>query len=168
MLPRQSYDAGQNYPDGLRIQMTDSPRVPHKSIKRYLLPALPEDDWGLTTRSALSRMSSIDSGGYDSIFDFTLGGDQACHSLTLFSAPFANADAYRVQSPAEVARSESTSGAQYVDGYKLAGLVAGMTVVIFLVYLDNSIISTATPVITADLHETADIGWYAGAYTLVS
>jgi hypothetical protein len=58
--------------------------------------------------------------------------------------------------------------ARYVTGYKLAGLVTGMTVVIFLIYLDNSIISTATPVITADLHETADIGWYAGAYTLVS
>ncbi|KAL2139652.1 hypothetical protein VTI28DRAFT_4877 [Corynascus sepedonium] len=64
--------------------------------------------------------------------------------------------------------SKQDSEPQYVTGYKLAGLVIGMTVTVFLIYLDNSIISTATPVITADLHETADIGWYAGAYTLVS
>ena len=70
--------------------------------------------------------------------------------------------------PGDSPPSKQDSDAQYVTGYKLAGLVMGMTVAVFLIYLDNSIISTATPVITADLHETADIGWYAGAYTLVS
>jgi MFS family permease len=73
-----------------------------------------------------------------------------------------------VAPPEDSPHSKQESDAQYVTGYKLAGLVTGMTVAIFLIYLDNSIISTATPVITADLHETADIGWYAGAYTLVS
>lgn len=73
-----------------------------------------------------------------------------------------------VPPPGDSPRSNQDSDMQYITGYKLAGLVIGMTVAIFLIYLDNSIISTATPIITADLHETADIGWYAGAYTLVS
>ncbi|KAK3381168.1 major facilitator superfamily domain-containing protein [Podospora didyma] len=63
---------------------------------------------------------------------------------------------------------KSPDAPRYITGFRLAGLVTAMTVAVFLIYLDNSIISTATPVITADLHETADIGWYAGAYTLVS
>lgn len=78
-----------------------------------------------------------------------------------------NADTV-VPSTEDSLRNEQESITQYVTGYKLAGLVTGMTVAIFLIYLDNSIISTATPIITTDLHETADIGWYAGAYTLVS
>ncbi|KAI0877510.1 major facilitator superfamily domain-containing protein [Hypoxylon argillaceum] len=58
--------------------------------------------------------------------------------------------------------------ADYVTGYKFIALLGAVTVVFFLVLLDQTIISTATPAITADLNALSDIGWYAGAYQLTS
>ncbi|KAI0469930.1 major facilitator superfamily domain-containing protein [Xylariaceae sp. FL0804] len=54
----------------------------------------------------------------------------------------------------------------YITGCKLARLVACVTLVVFLVALDQTIISTAAP--TSDLNALDDIGWFAGAYQLAS
>jgi hypothetical protein len=126
------------YEDDVGVQVTDSPTVLEKSGIQRLLPRLSDD-----------------------------GPSPSPQDLPTSPSPTGSSDTV-VAPPRDSPHSKLEPDAHYVTGYKLAGLVTGMTVAVFLIYLDNSIISTATPVITADLHETADIGWYAGAYTLVS
>ncbi|KAM7214806.1 Major facilitator superfamily domain containing protein [Rhypophila decipiens] len=47
---------------------------------------------------------------------------------------------------------------QYVSGWKLVTLLGNLTLIVFLILLDQTIISTAVPVITADLNALSDIG----------
>jgi len=56
----------------------------------------------------------------------------------------------------------------YPTGLRLASILAGATMVYYLLFLDLAIISTATPAITTEFHALRDIGWYAGAYQLAS
>lgn len=46
--------------------------------------------------------------------------------------------------------------------------MAGITLVCFLMLLDISILSTATPKITTDFQSLQDVGWYGAAYQLSS
>ncbi|KAF3760414.1 MFS general substrate transporter [Cryphonectria parasitica EP155] len=57
---------------------------------------------------------------------------------------------------------------EYVTGMKLIVIVASLTLTLFLVILDTSIISTAVPQITDEFHSLQDVGWYASAYQLAS
>ncbi|KAL8832019.1 MAG: hypothetical protein Q9170_005052 [Blastenia crenularia] len=57
---------------------------------------------------------------------------------------------------------------QYVTGFKLATVIGCVTLVAFLILLDQSIISTAIPVITSQFHSLPDVGWYGSAYLLTS
>ncbi|KAK9772113.1 hypothetical protein SCAR479_11276 [Seiridium cardinale] len=56
----------------------------------------------------------------------------------------------------------------FLSGFKLAAVVIGTTLVIFLIMLDVSIISTAVPRITSEFHALDDVGWYAAVYQLAS
>ncbi|KAK5738749.1 hypothetical protein LTS12_025492 [Elasticomyces elasticus] len=56
----------------------------------------------------------------------------------------------------------------YPTGLKLASILAGATMIYYLLFLDLAIISTATPAITTEFDALIDIGWYAGAYQLAS
>ncbi|KAK9482740.1 efflux pump [Lipomyces starkeyi] len=56
----------------------------------------------------------------------------------------------------------------FPTGFKLASILAGVTVSYYLLFLDLAIISTATPAITSKFDSLTDIGWYAGAYQLAS
>ncbi|KAF2690511.1 efflux pump protein [Lentithecium fluviatile CBS 122367] len=56
----------------------------------------------------------------------------------------------------------------YVTGFKLALSVASVTIIAFLLLLDQSILSTAIPQITSTFHSLPDVGWYTGAYQLGS
>ncbi|KAK9320884.1 efflux pump [Lipomyces orientalis] len=56
----------------------------------------------------------------------------------------------------------------FPTGFKLASILAGVTVSYYLLFLDLAIISTATPAITFEFDSLTDIGWYAGAYQLAS
>ncbi|KAI6779247.1 uncharacterized protein J7T54_007774 [Emericellopsis cladophorae] len=47
-------------------------------------------------------------------------------------------------------------------------LIASVFVSVFLIALDRTIISTATPAITDEFHSLPDVGWYNSAYTLTS
>ncbi|USP77299.1 efflux pump protein [Curvularia clavata] len=60
----------------------------------------------------------------------------------------------------------SDLASHHVKGLKLVALLASLTLVTFLSFLDTSIIGTAIPYITSDFHSLADVGWYIGAYTL--
>ncbi|KAI1259418.1 major facilitator superfamily domain-containing protein [Xylariaceae sp. FL1019] len=57
---------------------------------------------------------------------------------------------------------------EYVEGWKLWSLLLSTSLTFFLVLLDSSILSTAIPRITTELHALADQGWYTGAYQLSS
>jgi MFS family permease len=57
---------------------------------------------------------------------------------------------------------------EYVTGFKLALSVSSVTVVCFLLMLDQSILSTAIPQITSQFHSLPDVGWYTGVYQLTS
>lgn len=51
---------------------------------------------------------------------------------------------------------------------QLAIIILALTLVFFLVGLDNTIISTAIPKITDHFHVLNDVGWYASAYLLTT
>ncbi|KAK3375827.1 major facilitator superfamily domain-containing protein [Lasiosphaeria ovina] len=61
-----------------------------------------------------------------------------------------------------------TSEHQPLSGWKLAAVIASVTFVVLLMYLDTSIVSTAVPRITDEFHSLDDIGWYISVYQLAS
>ncbi|KAH7313721.1 major facilitator superfamily domain-containing protein [Stachybotrys elegans] len=63
---------------------------------------------------------------------------------------------------------ETNENKEFISGVKLALVIGSVTIVVFLLLLDQSIISTAVPQITSDLGSLSDVGWYAGAYQLAS
>ena len=57
---------------------------------------------------------------------------------------------------------------EYITGMKLAAALTSLTLVVFLMSLDVSIIGTAIPRITSDFQSLPDVGWYGSAYLLAS
>jgi EmrB/QacA subfamily drug resistance transporter len=53
-------------------------------------------------------------------------------------------------------------------GLKLATIMIGLCLAVFLVALDNTIIATAIPKITDEFKVLTDIGWYGSAYLLTT
>ncbi|KAM5474717.1 hypothetical protein MferCBS49748_000124 [Microsporum ferrugineum] len=51
----------------------------------------------------------------------------------------------------------------YPHGIKLAVVIGSLAASVFLVALDETIITTAIPKITNDFHSINDIGWYGSA-----
>jgi hypothetical protein len=58
--------------------------------------------------------------------------------------------------------------ADYPHGLKLAVILSALCLAVFLVALDNTIISTAIPKITDQFNSITDIGWYGSAYLLTA
>lgn len=56
----------------------------------------------------------------------------------------------------------------YVTGFRLFMIVASVSLITFLLLLDQSILSTAIPHITSQFHSLPDVGWYSGAYQLAA
>ncbi|TGO48708.1 hypothetical protein BCON_0232g00100 [Botryotinia convoluta] len=59
-----------------------------------------------------------------------------------------------------------SSESQYPKGLKLVTIILALCLAVFLVALDQTIISTAIPKITDHLKSTGDIGWYGSSYLL--
>ena len=57
---------------------------------------------------------------------------------------------------------------QYPSPFKLTIIVLSLNLAMFLVGLDNTIISSAIPKITDQFHALGDVGWYASAYLLTN
>ena len=57
---------------------------------------------------------------------------------------------------------------EYPHGLKLAVILAALCLAVFLVALDQTIISTAIPKITDHFRSIQDIGWYGSSYLLTS
>ncbi|KAF4220138.1 hypothetical protein CNMCM6457_002550 [Aspergillus fumigatiaffinis] len=67
--------------------------------------------------------------------------------------------------------SNSTSpddDSQYPGKIKLLVIIPSLNLAMFLVGLDNTIISTAIPKVTDRFHALDDVGWYASAYLLTN
>ncbi|KAI1443176.1 MFS general substrate transporter [Annulohypoxylon stygium] len=57
---------------------------------------------------------------------------------------------------------------EYIRGPKLYLVLSALTMVYFIVMLDNTILATAIPYITTEFQSLLDVGWYASSYQLVS
>ncbi|KAK0120299.1 hypothetical protein ONS95_011705 [Cadophora gregata] len=62
----------------------------------------------------------------------------------------------------------ATENAEYISGIKLLLVVGVVSLSMFTMLLDTSIIVTAVPKITSDFHSLGDVGWYGSAYLLTS
>ncbi|RAL02600.1 MDR family MFS transporter [Aspergillus ibericus CBS 121593] len=67
-------------------------------------------------------------------------------------------------------RSSDSNGeeSEWVEGITLVMVITGITLVVFLMLLDMSIVSTAIPTITSQFHSLDDVAWYGSAYTISS
>ncbi|KAK9310997.1 MFS multidrug transporter [Lipomyces starkeyi] len=63
-------------------------------------------------------------------------------------------------------KSDAENG--HLTGLKLMLVLASVTLVVFLMLLDMSIIVTAIPRITSQFHSLPDVGWYGSVYQLAS
>ncbi|KAK5655912.1 hypothetical protein OQA88_5451, partial [Cercophora sp. LCS_1] len=71
-----------------------------------------------------------------------------------------------IPGPAEPPSSAVTQS--YISGPRLWAVTAAVTLVVFLMLLDMSIIATAIPKITTEFQSLGDIGWYGSAYNLAA
>ncbi|KAH6714241.1 MFS multidrug transporter [Leptodontidium sp. MPI-SDFR-AT-0119] len=68
----------------------------------------------------------------------------------------------------QLSEETSTENDEYISGIKLFLIVAVVSLSMFTMLLDTSIIVTAVPKITSDFHSLEDVGWYGSAYLLTS
>lgn len=66
----------------------------------------------------------------------------------------------------ETAREEAKDGTGHLTGAPLVLALTALNLSTILIFLDNSILSTATPTITNEFHSVQDIGWYVSSYQL--
>ncbi|KAL5045882.1 hypothetical protein BDW71DRAFT_214832 [Aspergillus fruticulosus] len=64
--------------------------------------------------------------------------------------------------------SSSSTEPQYPSALILTFILIGLNLSMFLVGLDNTILSSAIPKITDQFHALGDVGWYASAYLLTN
>jgi MFS family permease len=78
--------------------------------------------------------------------------------------------------PEEISANDSTEKPQsleeqeavYPEKFKLVLIVLALNLSMFLIGLDNTILSTAIPKITDQFHALDDVGWYASSYLLTT
>ncbi|PYI30110.1 MFS toxin efflux pump [Aspergillus indologenus CBS 114.80] len=57
---------------------------------------------------------------------------------------------------------------EYPTSWKLALILIGLSISLFCIALDNTILATAIPKITDQFHSLDDVGWYGSAYLLTT
>lgn len=67
-----------------------------------------------------------------------------------------------------MANASESDDRDYITGPKLFLVLGSITLVVFLILLDITILGTAIPEITTEFNALADAGWYIGAYQLAS
>ncbi|KAI3391485.1 hypothetical protein diail_7212 [Diaporthe ilicicola] len=66
----------------------------------------------------------------------------------------------------ETTAENAPDGTGHLTGPPLVLALVALNLSTILIFLDNSILSTATPTITNEFHSVQDIGWYVSAYQL--
>ncbi|KAI1650071.1 MFS general substrate transporter [Daldinia loculata] len=77
-------------------------------------------------------------------------------------------DSDRRSQRSSVTVAEAADQDQFLQGIPLLLLTIGLSLVVFLISIDRTIITTAIPFITAEFKSTADIGWYGSSYLLTA
>ncbi|KAI1477053.1 hypothetical protein K445DRAFT_53314 [Daldinia sp. EC12] len=93
-------------------------------------------------------------------------GVQFCNSRPYEPEPPRESDLQSQRSSVTVA--EGPAENQFLQGIPLLLLIIGLSLVVFLISIDRTIITTAIPFITAEFKSTADIGWYGSSYLLTA
>ncbi|KAH7410578.1 MFS multidrug transporter [Cadophora sp. MPI-SDFR-AT-0126] len=97
----------------------------------------------------------------------------SCVDLAI-AEPFSISDEPHVRTEKSEPQVQSTDdettadNAEYISGIKLLLVVGVVSLSMFTMLLDTSIIVTAVPKITSDFHSLGDVGWYGSAYLLTS
>lgn len=73
---------------------------------------------------------------------------------------------HRVEDPTPLATEMMDSTTKYPTGMKLYIIMGSLLLGTTLMSLDTTIISVATPTITAEFHALNDVGWYGAAYLM--
>lgn len=66
----------------------------------------------------------------------------------------------------ETTQEDAKDGTGHITGVPLVLALTALNLSTILIFLDNSILSTATPTITNEFRSVQDIGWYVSAYQL--
>ncbi|KAI0160797.1 MFS general substrate transporter [Xylariaceae sp. FL1272] len=121
-----------------------------------------------------SYRSSTSSGGVTPAVEQRHPGKPGVR-LSRFHRPFEpnieeeEEDEWALRDPVEVTKPEAAvSDEGLVTGKPLILLIVGLSLVVFLISIDRTIITTATPYITAEFKSTSDIGWYGSSYLLTA
>ncbi|KAK2740557.1 hypothetical protein FQN57_006061 [Myotisia sp. PD_48] len=72
------------------------------------------------------------------------------------------------ESPPRILKEQEGDRTEYPGLFRLSLIVLALTLSLFLVGLDNTILSTAIPKITDQFHALGDVGWYASSYLLTT
>lgn len=80
------------------------------------------------------------------------------------SSGISQAEAARpAMEPMETGEVSSEESSSYPTGFKFVIITTALSLGIFIIGLDNTIVSTAVPSITDEFKTIADIGWYSSA-----
>ncbi|OOG00347.1 hypothetical protein ASPCADRAFT_202217 [Aspergillus carbonarius ITEM 5010] len=102
--------------------------------------------------------------------------DAAKHSQTTLPAQSVSVSEKSPAEDVQLPRAETLRGTpdskpdepKWIKGIALVMVVSAVTLVVFLMLLDVSIVSTAIPHITSEFHSLDDVAWYGSAYTIAS
>ncbi|RAL07885.1 MDR family MFS transporter, partial [Aspergillus homomorphus CBS 101889] len=119
---------------------------------------------------AYSSQETRSSKSYHAV---TMGQDSSQPGLLAFSAtPWDQNQGHDQEQDCHGEKPARTDGGEYepewVQGVTLVMVNTGITLVVFLMLLDVSIVSTAIPKITNQLNSLEDVAWYGSAYTISS
>lgn len=95
-----------------------------------------------------------------------LDGPREQNNVELSSAGETKPEADSSDKDGSTAKEEQEDESQYPSGIRLGLVMLALCLAVFLMSLDNSIISTAIPKITDEFNSLGDIGWYgSGQYS---
>jgi hypothetical protein len=98
----------------------------------------------------------------------TIGGRDVAWTDSARNLASKESRADLISRPYDDAAPNEPSDGDYPRGAKLIIILSALCLAVFLVALDNTIVSTAIPAITDEFKSITDIGWYGSAYLLTS
>ncbi|KAK4500278.1 hypothetical protein PRZ48_008467 [Zasmidium cellare] len=116
---------------------------------------------------AQTSTHSLPSSRHDSEGDME-EKDGPTASTTPVAASVANSDQSSNHDGLDATQQEEEEQIEYPKAMKLALIMIALCLSVFLMALDNTIISTAIPKITDQFHSINDVGWYASSYLLTT
>ncbi|KAL7620245.1 hypothetical protein AAE478_009238 [Parahypoxylon ruwenzoriense] len=95
-------------------------------------------------------------------------GVQLSRSSRPYEPDITEEQAEHTQHPPPSGENEHADSDGFLQGIPLVLLIIGLSLVVFLISIDRTIITTAVPFITSEFKSAADIGWYGSSYLLTA